>query len=49
MRNKGLCIELIEPSSNIFHRYRLNRGSVLSSQDYNPSLVVYVPEPIGAI
>ena len=33
----------LEPSSSILHRYRL------TSQDYNPSSVVYVPEPIRAI
>ena len=38
-----------EPSSGIFHRYHLTRGSTLTSQDYNPSSVVYVPEQIRAI
>ena len=27
----------------------MTRGSTLTSQDYNPSSVVYVPEPIRAI
>ena len=39
----------LEPSIGILHRYHLTRGSMLTSQDYNPSSVVYVPEPIRAI
>ena len=38
-----------EPSSCILHRYHLTRGSMLTSQDYSPSSVVYMPEPIRAI
>ena len=37
----------LEPSSGILHRYPLSRGSMLTSQDYGPSSVVYVPEPIA--
>ena len=37
----------LEPSSGILHY--LTWGSTLSSQDYNPSSVVYVPEPIRSI
>ena len=36
----------LEPSGGILHRYHLTRGSTLTSQDYSPSSVVYVPEPI---
>ena len=36
----------LEPSSDILHRYHLTRGSKFTSQDYTPSSVVYVPEPI---
>ena len=49
IRNKGLCTESIRASERILHRYHLTRGSTLTSQDYNPSSVVYVPEPIRAI
>jgi hypothetical protein len=35
-----------EPSSSVLHCYHLTRGSTLTSQDYSPSSVVYVPEPI---
>ena len=38
-----------EPSSGILHCYHLTRGSMLTSQDYSPSSVVYVPELIRAI
>ena len=38
-----------EPSSSILHCYHLTRGSTLTSQEYSPSSVVYVPEPIRAI
>ena len=37
----------LEPSSGILHRYHLSRESMLTSQDYGPSSVVYVPEPIA--
>ena len=36
----------LEPSTGILHHYHLIRGSTLTSQDYNPSSVVYVSEPI---
>ena len=36
----------LEPSSGILHCYHL---TTLTSQDYNPCSVVYVPEPIRAI
>ena len=39
----------LEPSSGILHCYHLTRESTLTSQDYNPSSVVYVPKPIRAI
>ena len=39
----------LELSSGILQRYHLTRESKLTSQDYNPSLVDYVPEPIRAI
>ena len=39
----------LEPSSGILHHYHLTRGSTLTRQDYNPSSVVYIPEPIRAI
>ena len=35
----------LEPSSGILHRYQLTRGFTLTSQNHNPSSVVYVPEP----
>ena len=47
MRIEGLCT--LKPSSGILHHYHLTSGSTLTSQDYNPSSVVYVPEPIRAI
>ena len=37
------------PSNGILHRFCLTRGSTLTSQDYDPSSVVYVSEPIRAI
>ena len=37
------------PSNDILHRFCLTRGSTLTSQDYNPSSVVYVSKPIRAI
>jgi len=39
----------LEPFSGILHHYHLTRESTLTNQDYNPSSVVYVPEPIRAI
>ena len=39
----------LAPSSNILHCFHFTRGSTLTSQDYRPSSVVYVPEPIRAI
>ena len=48
-RTKVYVRNPLEPSSGILHGYHLTRGSMLTSQDYNPSLVVYVPEPIRAI
>ena len=39
----------LEPSSGILHHYYLTRGSTLTSQDYSPSSVVYVPELTRAI
>ena len=49
MRNKGLCTKWLEPSSGVLQRYHLTRGSTLTSQDYNPISVIYVPEQIRAI
>ena len=38
-----------ESSTGILHRFCLTRGSMLTSHDYSPSSVVYIPEPIRAI
>ena len=38
-----------EPSNNILHRFCLTRESTLTSQDYSPSSVVCITEPIRAI
>ena len=37
------------PSNGILHRFCLTGGSTLTSQDYDPSSVVYVSKPIRAI
>ena len=37
------------PSNGILHRFCLTAGSTLTSQDFNPSSVVYVSKPIRAI
>ena len=37
------------PSNGILHRFCLTKGSTLTSQDYNPSSVVYVSKPTRAI
>ena len=39
----------LEPSSDTLHCYHLTKGSMLTSQDYSQTSVVYVPEPIRAI
>ena len=48
MRNE--CTELYRAMSNgILHNFCLTRKSTLTSQDYSPSSVVYIPEPVRAI
>ena len=37
------------PSNDILHHFCLTGGSTLTSQDYNPSSVVYVSKPVRAI
>ena len=37
------------PSNGILHRFCLTKGSTLTSQDYDPSSVVYVSKPTRAI
>ena len=37
------------PSNSILHRFCLTGGSTLTSQDYNPSSMVYVSKPVRAI
>ena len=37
------------PSNGILHRFCLTGGSTLTSQDYNPSSVVYVSKPTRVI
>ena len=45
-----VCVQnRLKPSSGILHHYHLTSGSTLTSQDYNPSSVVYVPDMIRAI
>ena len=39
----------LEPSNRILHRFCLTRESTITSQDYSPSSVVCIPEPIRAI
>ena len=39
----------IEPSNGILHRFCLTGGSTLTSQDYNPSSVVYLSKLVRAI
>ena len=50
MWKEGLYVQnWLELSSGILHCYHLTSGSMLTSQDYSRSSVVYVPEPIRAI
>ena len=44
-----LCAESIRAIQQYFALLPFARGFTLTSQDYNPSSVVYVPEPIIAI
>ena len=39
----------LAPSNGILHRFCLTKGSTLTSQDHDPSSVVYVSKPVRAI
>ena len=49
MRNGGLCTKSIRAIYQYFASFFLTGGSTLTSQNYNPSSVVYVSKPIRAI